>query len=86
LLAQSSVAVDRACVDGVGELGERFVVAHATRVPVVPEEPMEPVEPAEEPGDEPPSDEPPSEPPSDEPPSEPPSDEPLPAEEPGGGA
>ncbi|MCU0676285.1 MAG: hypothetical protein MUE69_26280 [Myxococcota bacterium] len=88
LLAQSSVAVDRACVDGVGELGERFVVAYATRVPVVPEEPMEPVEdPSDEPSDEPTSDEPPTE---DEPaePSgdEPSGDDPLPAEEPGGGA
>ena len=87
LLAQSSVAVDRACVDGVGELGERFVVAYATRVPVAPEEP----EPVEEPSDEPPGDEPPSdEPPGDEPPSdegdEPSGDATPPADEPGGAA
>jgi len=76
LLAQSSVAVDRACVDGVGELGERFVVAYATRAPVVPEEPEEPVEEPSEPSDEPPTE---------GEPTEPSGDEPLPAEEPGGG-
>jgi hypothetical protein len=93
MLAQSAVAVDRACVDGVGELGERFVLAHATRVAVQEpgvDDPMEPV-PTEPvpmaPGDEP--EEPGSEEPGDEPASDeappPPAEEP-PVEEPGAGA
>lgn len=83
LLAQSSVAVDRSCVDGVGELGRRFVVAYATRF-ALEEPPME-----EPPMEEPPMEEPPMEPPMEEPPMEPPAEEPPmdgPAEEPGGEA
>ncbi|MCA9615666.1 MAG: hypothetical protein KC586_23075, partial [Myxococcales bacterium] len=52
MLAQSSVAVDLACVDGVGSLGGRFVVARSERFEAVDPEPTPeptPDEPAPEP-------------------------------------